>query len=70
MFNPQEWLVFCLVFFLVFWLKKKSVSNLADKIPGPNGVPYIGVIYKFIGVKGGGSRSSYENSEANNEQIF
>jgi hypothetical protein len=30
------------------------IWKLADEIPGSNGFPFIGVIYKFIGVEGGG----------------
>jgi hypothetical protein len=48
-------LVFVSLCFVVNFLKKwKSMKSLADKIPGLDGLPIMGMIHKFIAVEGKG----------------
>jgi hypothetical protein len=36
------------------WLNRSSFENLAGKIPGHEGLPFVGVLHKFFGVKSKG----------------
>jgi hypothetical protein len=40
--------------FIRFWWKRRKFRELADKIPGPNGLPLIGVIHKAFGLNATG----------------
>jgi hypothetical protein len=39
---------------ICFWWSRRSLRNLADKIPGPTGMPFIGMAYKLLLTKGNG----------------
>lgn len=60
MLTLEDVFIFCVVLWFIIWWKKKSSWDLAEKIPGSSGLPLIGIIYKFIGVK----------AEGEKEQIF
>lgn len=41
-------LICCVAFYAIFRYKRRRLYELADKIPGPNGLPLIGLGYKFL----------------------
>lgn len=50
MLNVQDIFPLIIVLCLVVWWKRKPLRDLAAQIPGYNGLPLIGIVYKFIGV--------------------
>ncbi|KAG5681840.1 hypothetical protein PVAND_011248 [Polypedilum vanderplanki] len=40
-------IAFLVISVLIFYWRRKRLYNLADKIPGENGLPFLGVLHKF-----------------------
>lgn len=51
MLSLQDILFFILIVFSTVWWKRKPLSDFSAQIPGCDGLPFIGILYKFIGVR-------------------
>jgi hypothetical protein len=63
-------LSFCIVGFIQFWWNRRRFRELADKIPGPKGLPIIGVIHEAFGLNATGEIVELMSDESNQKLNF
>jgi hypothetical protein len=59
MLNFRDVFFGVIVIFCLVWCKRKKLWVLAAKIPGHDGLPVIGILTKFVGVKAEGLKKLF-----------